>query len=65
MSTGVATPHPIHGDIPPPAAAQVVDLVLFLFTHGGRERELARVAERGQARGGTLVGSRATGVRWW
>ena len=49
---------------PPPTAAWIVDLVLLLSTHGGREREPARVAEQGQARSGAVVSSRAMGVRW-
>ena len=62
-SAGVSAPRPIDGDVPPPAVAWVVDLVLLLYPNGGRERELARVAEQGQACGGAVVGSRATGVR--
>ena len=64
-SAGVSAPRDIDGDAPLPAAARVVDLVLLLYTLGGRERELARVAEQGQGRGGALVGSRAMGMRWW
>ena len=51
-SASISAPCPIDGDVPPPAAAQVVDLVLLLYTRRGREWELARVAEWGQVRGG-------------
>ena len=43
-SAGVSAPRPIYGDVPPPAAARIVDLDLLLYTHRGRGRELARVA---------------------
>ena len=50
-SAGISAPCPIDGDVPPPTASRVVDLILLLYTHREQEQELVQVAEQGQVHG--------------